>query len=1051
MVVPSRDDDEDGSRCPLQAKPVFKSIGMKLYPHPVNKAAYCFAALLLFYFSLLAVPPAHAQRTATPALTVRGIVTANNGDTLPGVTVTRVRTQATVVSDEKGRFSIPADPGDSLSFSFIGYSTAVYAVRGEQLTVVLQAAERNTLNDVIVIGYGTTQKKNLTTAVATVNAQQLTERSTTVNVIQGLQGKVAGVSIFQNSGKPGGAPSIKIRGTGSINASNEPLYVVDGIVGADPNTIDPNIVASVDILKDAAASAIYGARGANGVVIITTKEGARGKSDITFSHTTSIGTLQRELKLLDANGALEMLKRQYAYSGKLPPNLDPSSNFARKAELFNPDGSPRYNTNWQKEATRTAISTNSSLTFSGGNDKVTNAINVSYKNQQGVMLNSFQKQINVYGNIGWNMKPWFHLQTTLNAGAYQASNVDLSTLGLNAIRETYEFLPFLPVRYADGSYSRKGDFPGAENSENPVKLLNSIKDITGNIFAQGTMIGTVHITPKLDFVTSWGGQLAAPYHNYYSGKDVFGFSETQNGIAQRTNGTAAGWTNEEYLTYTNQFGRHYLNVVGGASWYYSIATSTFAGAENFFDDFFTYNSLQTGTVIEQPGSSRVGYQLNSYYLRPSYNYDNRYLLSASLRADGASRFGDNNKYGTFYSVSGAWRISNEKFFQHLQPVINNLKLRASYGVVGNSEIGNYATLDQLASSLSVFNGIGQPAVTLANLGNKSLKWEKQHQADIGLDISLWKSRIELTADYYNKRTSDLLYRKQLPATTGYSSSWDNVGSVRNSGFEVAVTSHNIRGNRFNWSTTVNYSMNRSKVLNLNGDILSQWAGRIEEGRSIDEFYGYVRTGTWGAAEAAEAARYGRKPGDVKYLDRNQDGAINGDDQDYLGHKLPRFEMNFTNTFSYKGFSLFVDVQWMQGNKIMDFTRFIMEGDNPNVNSYRSILQAWTPEHQNTQLGALRLPSDPASTLGVDNFTVQSGSFVRIRNIGLSYQFPRAWLARLHLQRLALSVNAENYFLFTKYTGYDPEITSFDGALNQGVDVYGYPKPKTLAFNLSVTF
>lgn len=1007
---------------------------------------YCL--LFFLFFSALF---ARGQQPAG-SHSVSGTVKDIQGKVLSGATVQSLGSKQSAITSLSGAFTIQVQDNDTLKVDYIGYEPALVPVGGQsQLDISLQIHQSSDLNDVVVIGYGSVQKKNLTTAIASVDAKQLTEQSTTTNIVQGLQGKVAGVSIFQNSGKPGGTPTIRIRGTGSLNASNEPLYVINGIVGADPNTIDPNIIASVDILKDAAASAIYGARGANGVVIMTTKEGAKGSSAITFHHTSSIGTLERELKLLDAKGALEMIRRQYAYSDKLAPNVDPDNIFARKDELFNADGSPKYNTNWQKEATRAAYSTNSSLSFSGGTDKMNIIANISYKNQQGIMLNSNQKQINAYLNIGWDIKPWLHLQANINGGAYQGNNVELNTLGLNAIRETYEFLPFLPVRYADGTYSRKGDFPSAENSENPVKLLNEIQDIQGNIYAQSSFIGTIHLNKKLDFTTSWGGQYAGPYENYYAGKSVFGVSETQNGVAQRTNGTNAGWTNEEYFTYNNSFGPHSLNVVAGASWYYNVSSSTRAGSENFFDDYFTYNSLQTGTVIQQPNSSKAGYQLNSYYLRPSYNYDNRYIFSGSLRADGSSRFGKNNKYGTFYSLSGAWRISNENFFKPALSVMSDLKLRASYGVVGNSEIGNYATLNQLSSSLAVFNGTGQPAVILTNLGNDDLKWEKQNQLDFGIDAAFLNNRISFTADYYSKRTTDLLYLKQLPATTGYQTTWDNIGSIRNRGFEFAITTRNIATDNIDWTTSLNYSMNRSKVLDINGDIINQWAGRIEEGRSLDEFYGYTRIGTWGSDEADAAAKYGRKPGDIKYLDKNNDGAINGDDQDYLGHKLPRFEMNLTSSLRYKQFTLFFDVQTMQGNKIMDFTRAIIEGDNPNVNSYTSILNAWTPEHQHTILGALRTTAEQNSAMGTDNFTVQDGAFVRIRNIGLNYEFPDKLVEKWKLTKLSVGVNAENYFLFTKYTGYDPEISSFGGGLNQGVDVYGYPKPKVIALQLNLTF
>ncbi|MES1249915.1 MAG: SusC/RagA family TonB-linked outer membrane protein, partial [Chitinophaga rupis] len=339
-----------------------------------------------------------------------------------------------------------------------------------------------------------------------------------------------------------------------------------------------------------------------------------------------------------------MFRRVYDYSGDVAPHLDPANNFQRKAELFNSDGSPKFNIDWQKEATTTAFSNNSSLSFSSGRERLSSFFNISFNDQQGIMLNSDLKRLNAFANIIGDARPWLHLQTVITAGGQEGGNVDLNLFGLNAIREMYEFLPFLPVRYADGTYSMKGDYPNAENSENPVKLLNEVKDKTGNIYGNGSFVMTANLGKKFDLTSSWGGQLNASFHNYYSNKDVFGYSLTQNGVAQRTNGFSTGWTNEDYLTYHDQFGRHSLNIVGGASWYYNSVNSTFAGSENYFDDHFTYNSLQTGTVYEQPTSSQISYSFNSYYLRANYNFDDRYLLGASMRADGSSRFGANNKY-----------------------------------------------------------------------------------------------------------------------------------------------------------------------------------------------------------------------------------------------------------------------------------------------------------------------------------------------------------------------------------------------------------------------
>jgi TonB-linked SusC/RagA family outer membrane protein len=996
------------------------------------------------------VPLLH-NHNPQPPNEITGRVTDPQQLPVAGVTVTVKNKNRLVLTDSSGHFSIRAAATDSLLFSYVGFAPLlVPAGNGQPLSVSL-VRQLNTLNEVIVIGYGRESKRNLSTAIASISAGQLTERATSVNIVQAMAGKAPGVSIMINSGKPGGYPSVKIRGTGSINASNAPLYVMDGLVGVDPSIIDPSIIQSVDILKDAAAASIYGSRGSNGVVLITTRQGNRAQPEISFSHSFSMGSLARRIQLADAGQALEMLQRQYAYvPGRLAPHLDAAKDFARKAELFAADGSPRYHTDWQKEATRTAFSTNSSLSFSGGGEHISSLVNVSYKNQQGILLNSYTKQLNLFANLDWAMKPWFSLKTMINAGGIQSGNVDLNPLGFNAIREMYEFLPFLPVRYADGSYSRKGDYPGAENSENPVRLLNEIKSVTGEIYAMSVVTATVRFSNRLRFISSFGGQLNATYNNYYAGKNLYGVSSIQGGIARRTNNTGGTWTNEDYFSYDIRLPRQTLNLVGGASWYYNVGTSTFAGAEHFFDDFFSYNSLQSGTIPETPASDRQQYQMNSFFTRAQYAYDERFFASASLRSDGSSRFGVNNRYGFFPAVSAGWQLSKERFFRGLLPVISYCKLRASYGITGNAEIGNYSTIARFSSTQVVFNNQLEPAVVLASPGNKALKWERERQWDLGINLGLLHDRVELVGDVYKKVTYDLLYNRQLPATSGYTGVYDNVGSIRNWGLELGLNTRNIVHPRFSWYSTLNFSLNRSKVLHLNGDILYTWAGRIKEGAAIDEFFGYRRLGTWHTQQAAEAAAMGRKPGDIRWDDVNGNRQKDDGDRVMLGYKMPRWETTVINTFRLGRVGIYLDWYGMFGHKLANFPRFIMESENAGTNSFSSILQSWTPEHQQTPLGQLRLAADGGDN-EMDSYYIEGGSFVRLRNVALSYDLPPSLLRHTGIQKCLLSVNAENCLLFTRYRGYDPETTSFDGDLNQGVDVYQYPKARTISLNLQLTF
>ncbi|MDQ0109761.1 TonB-linked SusC/RagA family outer membrane protein [Chitinophaga terrae (ex Kim and Jung 2007)] len=997
---------------------------------------------------LVTVRETESIATPTTEGLITGVVTDQKGQPLYGVSIMVKGSGKGVASGVFGTFSIRARSVDTLHFRHLGFYEQEVIAGNSYLKVALKQ-RMSDLGEVVVVGYGISSKAELTTAIGTVSGEKITDRPTTINLVQGLAGKLAGVSVMTNSGKPGGNPTIKIRGTGSINASNNPLFVIDGIVGADPDIIDPNIIESTDILKDAAATAIYGARGSNGVVVITTKRGANTAAVINFRNTVSFGTLAREISLMNASEALEMFKREYEYKpGRLAPHLDPNKTFERKSDLFNADGTPKYNTNWQKEATRLAISHAHSLSFSGGKDNLTAVANVSFKDQQGILLSSYSKQVNGFINLGWDVKKWFHLQAVLNTGAVRQRNVDINTFGLNGIRQIYEFLPFFPVRYPDGTYSRKGDYPGAEDSENPVRLLKEVQSVFGRTYTMGSLTGTFHLNTKLDFTASITGQTGTTYDFYYSGRDIRGLSETQQGVATRTNAILGSWTSEDYFTYTNHFNKHHLTAVAGASWYYFANTATKAGAEGFFDDFFSYNSLQTGTVKQTPYSYNGNNQMNSFFTRWNYGYNDKYLLGASFRVDGSSRFGKNNKYGYFPAFSAAWRISKENFFN--DRIVSDLKLRTSYGVVGNAEIGDYVTISKMNNALGVFNGQPVPSVTLATFGNPNLKWEKSRQLNLGIDATLLDGRVQLTADVYNRLTRDLLYSRQLPATTGYDYILDNIGSISNKGLEITVNSTNIDKPAFSWSTSFNFSMNRSKVLKLNGDIMYTWAGRIMEGQPLNEFFGYQRLGTWGSDEAAEAAVYGKKPGDLKFADLNNNKIKDAGDKTSLGNAMPKFESNIGNTFTYKGLSLYVDLQVMYGHKLANFTRFITESAAPVANSYKSILNAWTPGHQQTYNAALRLPGDGYDN-ELDSYNIEDGSFLRVRNIALSYRLKPEWLQRYNLKGASIGINAENYFLFTKYSGYDPEATSFDGGLNQGVDVYQYPKPKTISLSLNINF
>lgn len=978
---------------------------------------------------------------------VTGTVSDADGTPVIGANVVVKGSAVGTVTDMDGKFSLEVSNADVLSSSYIGYTEQQIPVGNRSLFNVKLTEDYQALDEVVVVGYGTMLKRNLSTSVGTVDSEKLLERPTATNVFQGLAGKVAGVNIALNSGAPGGNPVIKIRGIGSLNSSNTPLYVVDGVVGVDPEQVDPNIIKSIDILKDATSSAIYGARGANGVVVITTKEGSKNSMNISYNTVLSAGSLARKVDVLNAGESLDVFKRAYEYApGRIAPHLDPSNNFAHKSDLFNPDGTPKYDTDWQDAVTRTAFSHQHSLSFSGGGDKLTAVANVSYKDNQGIMLETYKRQLNAFINVGWDLKEWFHLQAMLNVGSSNARNSEN-----NISRYALEGLPFLPVQYGDGTYSRKGNYPGAEDCENPVKVLKERKNMDKSQYTLANVIGTFKIAPWLKLTTSFSRQDGSNVNSIYNPSTLFGYGDTQNGKAEKNHRNYMSWTNEDYLTFEKTWNKHNLNVVAGASWYYSKVEKTEAGAENFFDDYFEYNNMGVGTVRSKVKSDYTDNKMNSYYARVNYNFDNRYLVGVSFREDGSSRFGLNNQYGFFPSFSAAWRVSNEKFFENAKRVIDDMKVRVSYGTVGNAEIGDYVTMARYENSLLPFDKDMNTVVTLKNMSNPDLRWEKSRQLNVGLDLSFFGGRIEVMADYYRKITTDLLYSLQLPSTTGYETTMTNLGKIRNQGLELSLNTRNIQTREFLWTTNWNYTMNRSMVIDINGNRIDKWGGRIEEGRPLNELFGYVRLGTWGTDEVAEAAKYNKKPGDIKYLDKNNNGVKDGDDRDFLGSGAPKFEMNMTNSFSYKGFTFLFDLQWVYGNKLINFTRQLMGNRVTFSNSYNDILyDAWTPQSQGGMVASLRLPGDGYEN-DVDSWSCEPGSFLRLRNIGLKYDFSSRLLSAAHIKTLSLGFNVENAFLITNYSGGDPEVTSFDAVFEQGIDFYTYPKPRTFSFTLGVNF
>lgn len=1022
---------------------------------------------LLFVSLLLLMASATRLRAQTSPTTVSGTVTDKGGVPLVGVTVLVKGTSNGVVTQSDGSYSIDVPAGaDVLQFSFLGMDMQETAIGSRTKVDVTMTASSLGIDEVVVVGYGTITKRELSSSVGSVRGDDLDNRTSAFNIMQDLAGKIAGVKNVSFSGKPGGASALRIRGMGSINAGSDPIYVLDGVVGVDPSIINPANVESIDVLKDAAATSMYGAQGANGVVIITTKSGKKGDGLVTYNGKVGVGFLNRKIDLLDADGFMEVQRRAYAYSGKVMPHLekpmenlfyyakDGSGNYKRDAN-GNLIASPRYDTDWQEALTQNALTSDHTVSFSTAGDKTSVYSSIAYQDFEGLIKYTYSRRLTGTVNVRTDVTDWLNVQTVVTAGTDKSNDME-GGFGQGPIRNMLEMPPIVPVRYDDGTWGRKNDYPLGEVAENPIRLLQEQKKVTESDFAIFNLIANLRLTRKLTFTAKGDYQMTNRRNLSYAKAGLLDVSENNGGFADISNFRSRRMSNEDYFTYTDKFfdGQLGSSFVLGASWYYYHAESSSSGSEDFFDDFFGYHNLGAGTTYHQPGSSMDQNTMNSYYFRMNHSFRDKYLLGFTLRADGASNFGANNKYGFFPSASAAWVLSEEPFFDAARKWANNLKIRASYGTVGNASIPNYRTISSYSNGSMVLNKELNPYVVLSNLGNEDLKWETSRQFNVGIDLGMFDNRLQIVMDYYNKTTTDLLFQKQVPYTTGYSTTWTNLGKIRNKGFELTVSSRNIDHKDFRWTTDFIYSTNRLMVIDVGGETIDTGNNTIAKaGERWASYFVLNRIGTWGLDEVDEARRYGKKPGDIKYEDVDHNYVIDDNDRKIMGNGQPKGEFTLVNTFRWKGISLMVDLNASYGFKVMGIAPTMMENRQLYGNSLASVLNAWSPEHQNSMIAALRLPSDVNfGENEKDSRMLYKGDFLRIRNISLSYDFSPRLLRKLRFVKgLSVAVNVENLHVFTSYPGFDPEVGAFSTDTGQSIDFYSYPRPTTVSANIKITF
>ncbi len=994
---------------------------------------------------------------------IRGTVKDAKGEPVIGASVTRGGSTTGAVTDIDGNFSIRANPEDELTISYVGFKTQRVKV-GQRRNLDITITEDNELlNEVVVVGYGTMRKSDVTGSISVAKGEDLVKNQN-FSALDNLRGKAAGVNVFSNSDDLGtSTPRVIIRGMATINASSSPLYVVDGVVMSNFALVNPNDIESMEVLKDASATAIYGARGANGVIMVTTKRGLKGETGTKVSYQGSlrIGTMARKMKVLNAqewcDAFMKGLVNENKYNG-YNWSLNRTAWFT-DSRYFDSKGNPIYDTDWQDEATRTTISHNHQLNIQQSGESSSMGAFLNYSDYQGLMKNTWNRRISAKMTYDANPYRWLSTGVNLMVNHMWGRFTDAYGGGQEARRTMIEMLPWLPLREPDtGNYttstspSGMADRFGFEGMSNPVMILEQQKRLYYNTQIFGNAALTFHLLPGLDFKT----QLGIDWHNIdgrrYAAKTLNNIS-MPNGRAENSHATNLYWQEESYLTYQKTIDQHRLNAMFGLSWTERTSRSNSVATEGFSNDFYEDNNMGVGTNPETPSSSTDRWRMNSYFLRLAYTYKDRYSVTATGRYDGSSKFGKNNKYAFFPSAGLAWLVSEEKF---MKPItwVSNLKLHTSYGLTGNSEIGTYNSLARTVAGTLLLDGRRASYMYLSSMENPDLKWEKTGMWDIGFELGLFVNRLNFDISYYNKKTTDLLLNCPVPHSTGFSTQYKNIGSVRNQGLDMMVTAYPVRTNDFTWQASLNMNYNKNKILHLgenDEDIeMMSWVGGSEAilrvGESMGSFYGYHRYGVWTEED--------HKAGNCTL---SQVGRPHrSDTKEILGKGLPDWTGDLSNTFSYKNFDFTMDWQFVMGVQTMQqfyhptYDRFGITNGLKNI-----LYDAYDGTNPGTMEQMIRLANSghAGQDTTVDSSWICSGSYLRLNMLQLGYTFDRDLCKHIGLEALRVYISGNNLALVTssKFHGYDPESTSQTSQFGQNMTFYSYPRSRTFTIGCNVTF
>ncbi|WP_394803173.1 SusC/RagA family TonB-linked outer membrane protein [Membranihabitans marinus] len=1019
------------------------------------------------------------------AVNINGTILNQSGEPLIGVNVLVKGSDKGTVTDFDGKYQLQdVDEQAVLVFSYIGYVSQEIAVNGRTTINVELMEDVQALDEIVVIGYGSQKRSDLTGAVGSVNVDQLRQRPTP-SLNQGLAGKISGVQVNTNSGRPGGRTNVRIRGFSSINSSNNPLYVVDGVqlpVGNQAqfsqsiDYINPADIVSVEVLKDASSTAIYGARGANGVILITTKKGQSGEGQVSYNADFSVNTIgPNRREVLNAEQYLAVEDLAWRNMEKYDPEGWAAGKWAylnpalRRTDprVFDAQGNPKYDTDWLEETTQNALSQNHQLGFSGGSDNTTYSVSLGYRDDQGLLKKSYLKRYSGRLTLDSDVKTWLNIGTTLSYNNQSENLVDISD---QVARQIVEDFPFLPVQYEDGTYANNRDYPFAEGTMSSVHRLNGRTYILNTQTVLGSAYANLTLAEGLVFKSILGANVITQERNDYTTRTLDIGSQ---GRAATSNEKETFWSFENYLTYNKTINQiHSFTGLLGMSWQETNYFRIDQGARTFATDYFLFNNIGAGSnnLSVSSGASREA--LNSYFGRINYSLDNKYLLTVTGRADGSSKFGDNNKFAFFPSTALAWRMSEEEFLAD-NAVISNLKIRASYGLTGNSEIPPYSSLSLLGSGYAaILNDSRVGGTGINRLANPDLRWEKTAQSDIGIELGLYNNRISIETDFYYRKTTDMLLDAPVPTTSGYATIRKNIGSMENKGIEFTLRTVNFDNADFTWSTSFNISLNRNKVLSLatpapifgvGGPNFTNPTNIIQVGEPVGSFWGLNRLGVWSEAERAEAAEFTSYrngltilPGDIKYEDVNGDKAITDADRMIIGNGSPKGWGSLVNTLRYKNFDMVFDVQYTYGNDLMDMNLHPSEDRQALANSYTTVLDAWTPDNQDSQIAEIR-DTRAGYVTNVDTRWIKDASFIRGRNLLIGYTLPSATVSAVGIDNVRVYASAQNFFLIVddEVIG-DPEVAPIrggdgDNAFSQGMKWHEYPKPTTFMVGIQVGF